>query len=195
MSEIRGKPIEWVLYSFSDFYFSSASVMEYDQELYVCNIRSGFFFLVFLICKLCSSAMWRSSCVYGTCCLWGKTYSIGFLRFCKQVSMKNTFLELLLKMFSQVVLFKCKSAFPVHYTLIDFYFCLHRQHSSSAWWSRWWRWSLSSYRLLENIVMETSSMCSFSRSVILNKVGLNIKSSFNHDSLINWTRFTALSVG
>lgn len=27
----------------------------------------------------------RSSCVYGTCCLWGKTYSIGFLRFCKQV--------------------------------------------------------------------------------------------------------------
>lgn len=27
----------------------------------------------------------RSSCMYGTCCLWGKTYSIGFLRFCKQV--------------------------------------------------------------------------------------------------------------
>ncbi|XP_053707284.1 transmembrane protein 184B-like isoform X2 [Synchiropus splendidus] len=27
----------------------------------------------------------ESSCVYGTCCLWGKTYSIGFLRFCKQV--------------------------------------------------------------------------------------------------------------
>ncbi|CAL8234941.1 unnamed protein product, partial [Arctogadus glacialis] len=26
-----------------------------------------------------------SSCVYGTCCLWGRTYSIGFLRFCKQV--------------------------------------------------------------------------------------------------------------
>ncbi|XP_074247100.1 transmembrane protein 184B isoform X2 [Saimiri boliviensis] len=26
----------------------------------------------------------ESSCVYGTCCLWGKTYSIGFLRFCKQ---------------------------------------------------------------------------------------------------------------
>ena len=23
--------------------------------------------------------------MYGTCCLWGKTYSIGFLRFCKQV--------------------------------------------------------------------------------------------------------------
>lgn len=29
--------------------------------------------------------LFRSSCVYGTCCLWGKTYSIGFLRFCKQV--------------------------------------------------------------------------------------------------------------
>lgn len=27
----------------------------------------------------------RSSCIYGTCCLRGKTYSIGFLRFCKQV--------------------------------------------------------------------------------------------------------------
>nr|KAF6454080.1 transmembrane protein 184B [Molossus molossus] len=26
----------------------------------------------------------ESSCMYGTCCLWGKTYSIGFLRFCKQ---------------------------------------------------------------------------------------------------------------
>ncbi|KAK1878364.1 Casein kinase I isoform epsilon [Dissostichus eleginoides] len=26
----------------------------------------------------------ESSCVYGTCCLWGRTYSIGFLRFCKQ---------------------------------------------------------------------------------------------------------------
>ncbi len=32
-----------------------------------------------------SKLYFRSSCVYGTCCLWGKTYSIGFLRFCKQV--------------------------------------------------------------------------------------------------------------
>ena len=31
----------------------------------------------------------RSSCVYGTCCLWGRTYSIGFLRFCKQVRTKR----------------------------------------------------------------------------------------------------------
>ncbi|XP_047389104.1 transmembrane protein 184A isoform X2 [Sciurus carolinensis] len=28
----------------------------------------------------------KSSCVYGTCCLRGMSYSIGFLRFCKQVS-------------------------------------------------------------------------------------------------------------
>ncbi|XP_067876012.1 transmembrane protein 184ba [Heterodontus francisci] len=30
----------------------------------------------------------RSSCMYGTCCLWGKTYSIGFLRFCKQATLQ-----------------------------------------------------------------------------------------------------------
>lgn len=30
----------------------------------------------------------RSSCMYGTCCLWGKAYSIGFLRFCKQATLQ-----------------------------------------------------------------------------------------------------------
>ncbi|XP_077024932.1 transmembrane protein 184B isoform X2 [Tamandua tetradactyla] len=30
----------------------------------------------------------ESSCMYGTCCLWGKTYSIGFLRFCKQATLQ-----------------------------------------------------------------------------------------------------------
>ncbi|KAK1881044.1 Transmembrane protein 184B, partial [Dissostichus eleginoides] len=30
----------------------------------------------------------RSSCVYGTCCLRGKAYSIGFLRFCKQATLQ-----------------------------------------------------------------------------------------------------------
>ncbi|XP_008328509.1 transmembrane protein 184B-like isoform X3 [Cynoglossus semilaevis] len=30
----------------------------------------------------------ESSCVYGTCCLWGRTYSIGFLRFCKQATLQ-----------------------------------------------------------------------------------------------------------
>ncbi|XP_056153343.1 transmembrane protein 184ba [Lampris incognitus] len=30
----------------------------------------------------------KSSCVYGTCCLWGKAYSIGFLRFCKQATLQ-----------------------------------------------------------------------------------------------------------
>lgn len=30
----------------------------------------------------------RSSCLYGTCCLSGKTYTIGFLRFCKQATLQ-----------------------------------------------------------------------------------------------------------
>ncbi|GCB77503.1 hypothetical protein scyTo_0019290 [Scyliorhinus torazame] len=30
----------------------------------------------------------ESSCMYGTCCLWGKTYSIGFLRICKQATLQ-----------------------------------------------------------------------------------------------------------
>uniref|UniRef100_A0AAX7UMQ8 Transmembrane protein 184bb n=1 Tax=Astatotilapia calliptera TaxID=8154 RepID=A0AAX7UMQ8_ASTCA len=30
----------------------------------------------------------ESSCMYGTCCLWGRTYSIGFLRFCKQATLQ-----------------------------------------------------------------------------------------------------------
>ncbi|KAG7164003.1 Transmembrane protein 184B-like 1, partial [Homarus americanus] len=30
----------------------------------------------------------RSSCMYGTCCLVGKTYTIGFLRFCKQATLQ-----------------------------------------------------------------------------------------------------------
>ncbi|KAI5717333.1 hypothetical protein M8J77_004009 [Diaphorina citri] len=30
----------------------------------------------------------KSSCLYGTCCLRGKTYTIGFLRFCKQATLQ-----------------------------------------------------------------------------------------------------------
>ncbi|XP_055611163.1 transmembrane protein 184B isoform X2 [Uranotaenia lowii] len=30
----------------------------------------------------------KSSCLYGTCCLAGKTYTIGFLRFCKQATLQ-----------------------------------------------------------------------------------------------------------
>ncbi|XP_065162195.1 transmembrane protein 184B isoform X1 [Atheta coriaria] len=30
----------------------------------------------------------KSSCIYGTCCLTGKTYTIGFLRFCKQATLQ-----------------------------------------------------------------------------------------------------------
>lgn len=37
----------------------------------------------------------RSSCLYGTCCLVGMSYSIGFLRFCKQVSFNHAFISAL----------------------------------------------------------------------------------------------------
>lgn len=30
----------------------------------------------------------KSNCLYGTCCLNGKTYTIGFLRFCKQATLQ-----------------------------------------------------------------------------------------------------------
>ncbi|XP_037803319.1 transmembrane protein 184B-like [Penaeus monodon] len=35
----------------------------------------------------------RSSCMYGTCCLAGKTYTIGFLRFCKQATLQFCFVK------------------------------------------------------------------------------------------------------
>ncbi|XP_076030653.1 transmembrane endosomal protein isoform X2 [Oratosquilla oratoria] len=35
----------------------------------------------------------RSSCMYGTCCLIGKTYTIGFLRFCKQATLQFCFVK------------------------------------------------------------------------------------------------------
>ncbi|XP_014257448.1 transmembrane protein 184B isoform X2 [Cimex lectularius] len=35
----------------------------------------------------------RSSCTYGTCCLSGKTYTIGFLRFCKQATLQFCFVK------------------------------------------------------------------------------------------------------
>lgn len=63
MAEIRGKPIQWV------------------QRLLLLSVSLSCVTSAHLRC-VCS---FRSSCVYGTCCLWGRTYSIGFLRFCKQV--------------------------------------------------------------------------------------------------------------
>ena len=30
----------------------------------------------------------KSSCIYGTCCLAGHSYNIGFLRFCKQATLQ-----------------------------------------------------------------------------------------------------------
>ena len=30
----------------------------------------------------------KSSCLYGTCCLAGRSYNIGFLRFCKQATLQ-----------------------------------------------------------------------------------------------------------
>ncbi|KTF85295.1 hypothetical protein cypCar_00040371, partial [Cyprinus carpio] len=42
----------------------------------------------------------QSSCVYGTCCLWGRTYSIGFLRFCKQATLHLSLYALFLFYFA-----------------------------------------------------------------------------------------------
>ncbi|XP_011887802.1 PREDICTED: transmembrane protein 184B isoform X5 [Cercocebus atys] len=55
----------------------------------------------------------ESSCVYGTCCLWGKTYSIGFLRFCKQATLQFCVVKPLMAV-STVVLqaFVEESPFP-----------------------------------------------------------------------------------
>ncbi|KAM9780647.1 transmembrane protein 184B isoform 1-T1 [Neosynchiropus ocellatus] len=46
----------------------------------------------------------ESSCMYGTCCLWGKTYSIGFLRFCKQVWVYSTTLSVQFVLYDLVFL-------------------------------------------------------------------------------------------
>src|SRR5437868_3990652 len=35
----------------------------------------------------------RSSCIYGTCCLGGRNYTIGFLRFCKQATLQFCFVK------------------------------------------------------------------------------------------------------
>uniref|UniRef100_A0ABI7Y139 Transmembrane protein 184B n=1 Tax=Felis catus TaxID=9685 RepID=A0ABI7Y139_FELCA len=57
----------------------------------------------------------ESSCVYGTCCLWGKTYSIGFLRFCKQATLQFCVVKPLMAV-STVVLqaFAQESALRTH---------------------------------------------------------------------------------
>lgn len=47
-----------------------------------------------LCMEVMPSCVHRSSCLYGTCCLVGMSYSIGFLRFCKQVSFSRLFLRL-----------------------------------------------------------------------------------------------------
>ncbi|KAJ7984740.1 hypothetical protein DPEC_G00357900 [Dallia pectoralis] len=45
----------------------------------------------------------ESSCMYGTCCLWGRTYSIGFLRFCKQATLQFCVVKPLMAMFTVVL--------------------------------------------------------------------------------------------
>uniref|UniRef100_A0A672JU53 Transmembrane protein 184B-like n=1 Tax=Sinocyclocheilus grahami TaxID=75366 RepID=A0A672JU53_SINGR len=44
-----------------------------------------------------------SSCIYGTCCLWGKTYSIGFLRFCKQATLQFCVVKPLMAMITVIL--------------------------------------------------------------------------------------------
>ncbi|XP_012670001.1 transmembrane protein 184ba isoform X2 [Clupea harengus] len=45
----------------------------------------------------------ESSCVYGTCCLWGKAYSIGFLRFCKQATLQFCVVKPLMAMVTVIL--------------------------------------------------------------------------------------------
>ncbi|XP_046900184.1 transmembrane protein 184B-like [Hypomesus transpacificus] len=45
----------------------------------------------------------ESSCVYGTCCLWGRTYSIGFLRFCKQATLQFCVVKPLMAMITVIL--------------------------------------------------------------------------------------------
>ncbi|KAJ8384134.1 hypothetical protein AAFF_G00208360 [Aldrovandia affinis] len=45
----------------------------------------------------------ESSCIYGTCCLWGKTYSIGFLRFCKQATLQFCVVKPLMAMVTVIL--------------------------------------------------------------------------------------------
>uniref|UniRef100_A0A672KBS3 Transmembrane protein 184B-like n=1 Tax=Sinocyclocheilus grahami TaxID=75366 RepID=A0A672KBS3_SINGR len=45
----------------------------------------------------------QSSCVYGTCCLWGRTYSIGFLRFCKQATLQFCVVKPLMAMMTVIL--------------------------------------------------------------------------------------------
>ncbi|XP_058872112.1 transmembrane protein 184B-like isoform X2 [Acipenser ruthenus] len=45
----------------------------------------------------------ESSCMYGTCCLWGKTYSIGFLRFCKQATLQFCVVKPLMAMITVIL--------------------------------------------------------------------------------------------
>jgi len=88
------------LYIFYDDYFFSTSI-----SLTFVYSSQNFFFVAFVIYNflaLCYEYLGgegnimseirgkpiKSSCLYGTCCLAGKTYTIGFLRFCKQATLQ-----------------------------------------------------------------------------------------------------------
>ncbi|XP_010893858.4 transmembrane protein 184ba isoform X2 [Esox lucius] len=45
----------------------------------------------------------ESSCMYGTCCLWGRSYSIGFLRFCKQATLQFCVVKPLMAMVTVIL--------------------------------------------------------------------------------------------
>uniref|UniRef100_A0A8K9XCC2 Transmembrane protein 184ba n=1 Tax=Oncorhynchus mykiss TaxID=8022 RepID=A0A8K9XCC2_ONCMY len=45
----------------------------------------------------------QSSCIYGTCCLWGRSYSIGFLRFCKQATLQFCVVKPLMAMVTVIL--------------------------------------------------------------------------------------------
>jgi len=75
----------------------------------------------------------RSSCMYGTCCLRGKAYSIGFLRFCKQATLQFCVVKPLMAVITVILQANGK------YKDGDFKWVLHPgEGSRSMYWSLGW---------------------------------------------------------
>uniref|UniRef100_A0A3Q2W5X5 Transmembrane protein 184B n=1 Tax=Haplochromis burtoni TaxID=8153 RepID=A0A3Q2W5X5_HAPBU len=75
-------------------FFTNEEYYVYFDTVRDCyEAQSVFLNCVLLLSKIESKPLttaqnMMSSCMYGTCCLWGRTYSIGFLRFCKQATLQ-----------------------------------------------------------------------------------------------------------
>lgn len=65
-------------------------LMQSEKTFVECKLKKWFWDPVYESIWWCVlSCASRSSCLYGTCCLVGMSYSIGFLRFCKQVGSQS----------------------------------------------------------------------------------------------------------